>query len=166
LLVKLIALPPAWAGLFIGGSIHDVAQVVGAGYLLGPQVGDTATIVKLFRVSMLALVVIVVSAAYRGRHGVNEGAPAAARRAWVPWFLWVFIALVGLHSLHAIPDVAQPGLAEASRTCLIVAIAALGVKTSFQMLCRTGWRPFVLLLAETVWLALLLLTSILMLRPG
>ena len=166
LLVKLIALPPAWAGLFIGGSIHDVAQVVGAGYLLGPQVGDTATIVKLFRVSMLALVVIVVSAAYRGRHGADDAAPAAARRAWVPWFLWVFIALVGLHSLHAIPDIAQPGLAEASRTCLIVAIAALGVKTSFQMLCQTGWRPFVLLLAETVWLALLLLTSILMLRPG
>jgi len=68
----------AIAGLFLGGSIHDVAQVVGAGYLMGPAVGDAATIVKLFRVSMLVLVVVVISAAYRGR---RQGADASAPRS-------------------------------------------------------------------------------------
>jgi uncharacterized membrane protein YadS len=53
-----------------------------------------------------------------------------------------------------------------SRGCLIVAIAALGVKTSFQMLFDTGWRPFALLLVETLWLAAALLIAILLTRPA
>lgn len=164
LLAHALHLSPALAGLFLGGSIHDVAQVVGAGYLMGQETGDAATIVKLFRVSMLALVVIVVSAAYRGRQP-GGGAVSAPRVALVPWFLWVFLALVMLHSLHGIPDLAQPLISDVSRACLIVAIAALGVKTSFQTLFETGWRPFALLLVETVWLAATLLTAILLSRP-
>lgn len=164
LLAHALHLSPALAGLFIGGSIHDVAQVVGAGYLMGQETGDAATIVKLFRVSMLALVVIAVSAAYRGRRPPDGGAGPAPRMALVPWFLWVFLALVAVHSLHGIPDVAQPLIGDVSRGCLIVAIAALGVKTSFQMLFETGWRPFVLLLVETLWLAATLVTAILLTR--
>ncbi|MEP7295535.1 MAG: putative sulfate exporter family transporter [Burkholderiales bacterium] len=166
LLVHALHLSPALAGLFLGGSIHDVAQVVGAGYLMGQETGDAATIVKLFRVSMLALVVIVVSAAYRGRRLSSESAGAPQRPALVPWFLWVFLLLVAVHSLHAIPEVAQPWIGDVSRGCLVVAIAALGVKTSFQMLLQTGWRPFALLLIETVWLAAALLLSILMSRTS
>ena len=154
------------AGVFLGGTIHDVAQVVGAGYLMGQETGDAATIVKLFRVSMLALVVIAVSAAYRGRRPPGSGASPAPQAALVPWFLWVFLALVMLHSLHGIPDLAQPLIGDVSRGCLIVAIAALGVKTSFQMLFETGWRPFALLLVETLWLAGTLLTAILLTRPS
>ena len=65
LVAKLLHLPPAMAGLFLGGTIHDVAQVVGAGYTLGTETGDIATVVKLFRVAMLAVVVVAVSAAFR-----------------------------------------------------------------------------------------------------
>lgn len=165
LLVHAFHLTPAMAGLFLGGSIHDVAQVVGAGYLMGQETGDAATIVKLFRVSMLALVVIVVSAAYRGRRLSDDGAGGAQRPALVPWFLWVFLALVAIHSMHGVPEVAQPWIGDVSRACLVVAIAALGVKTSFQMLFRTGWRPFALLLVETLWLAAALLVMILVVRP-
>jgi len=167
LLVHALRLSPAWAGLFLGGSIHDVAQVVGAGYLMGQETGDAATIVKLFRVSMLALVVIAVSAAYRSRRagGTPQTPQTPQRPALVPWFLWLFLLLVVLHSMHVVPDFAQPWIGDVSRGCLIVAIAALGVKTSFQMLLQTGWRPFVLLLAETFWLAAALLASILLARP-
>jgi len=164
LLAHTLHLSPALAGLFLGGSIHDVAQVVGAGYLMGQETGDAATIVKLFRVSMLALVVIVVSAAYRGHRLSGASSGPERRVALVPWFLWVFLVLVLLHSLHGIPDAAQPLIGDVSRGCLIVAIAALGVKTSFQMLFDTGWRPFALLLVETVWLAAALLTAILLTR--
>jgi uncharacterized integral membrane protein (TIGR00698 family) len=166
LVVHALHLSPALAGLFLGGSIHDVAQVVGAGYLMGQETGDAATIVKLFRVSMLALVVIAVSAAYRGRRPSPESADAPRRPALVPWFLWVFLLLVAVHSLHGIPEVAQPWMGDMSRGCLVVAIAAFGVKTSFQMLLQTGWRPFALLLIETVWLAAALLVSILMSRTS
>jgi len=152
LLAHALHLTPGQAGLFIGGSIHDVAQVVAAGYLLGTQAGDTATVVKLFRVSMLALVVLAAAAAYRTRAPQGGAGLRLRPLALVPWFLWLFLALVLLQSAHAIPPAALPMLAEASRDCLVLAIAALGVKTSFQALFRTGWRPFLLLLTETVWL--------------
>lgn len=166
LLVHAFHLSPAMAGLFLGGSIHDVAQVVGAGYLLGQEAGDAATIVKLFRVSMLAWVVIAVSAAYRGHRSSADEVDAPSRSALVPWFLWLFLAFVLLHSMHVIPDLAQPAIADVSRSCLVLAIGALGVKTSFQMLFQTGWRPFALLLVETLWLAGALLVAILLSRPG
>ena len=78
----------------------------------------------------------------------------------------VFLLLVVVHSLNGIPEVVQPWLGDVSRGCLVVAIAALGVKTSFQMLLQTGWRPLALLLIETVWLAAALLAAILVVRSA
>ena len=161
-LARLLNLSPQMAGLFLGGTIHDVAQVVGAGYTLGPEAGDYATIVKLFRVAMLALVVVVVSAAFKQ---AREQADLAARQPHarqplVPWFLWMFIAVVTINSLGWVPAPAQQAMVWASRACLVVAIAALGMKTSFAQLARAGWRPFALLLAETLWMAALVLAAI------
>jgi uncharacterized membrane protein YadS len=76
------------------------------------------------------------------------------------------MALVLLQSLHGVPAAVLPMLSEVSRDCLVLAIAALGVKTSFQALFQTGWRPFVLLLAETLWLAAALLVTVLVGRSG
>jgi uncharacterized integral membrane protein (TIGR00698 family) len=180
LVARALQLSPQQAGLFLGGSIHDVAQVVAAGYLLGAEAGDTATMVKLFRVSLLVLVVLATSAAFASRAAVvgaecSGGAdgvepvrlPAGRRGSLtlVPWFLWVFMALVLLQSLHLLPSLASPVATEVSRDCLVLAIAALGIKTSFRSLFETGWRPFLLLLAETIWLAVALLGAALMVLP-
>lgn len=163
LVAQLLALPPALAGLFLGGTIHDVAQVVGAGYMLGPETGDYATIVKLFRVSMLAVVVVVVSALFKRQRAEGESAGAGSKpRPLLPWFLWVFVALVMSNSLGWLPAEVQGGLNDLSRACLVVAIAALGVKTSFGQLARAGWRPFALLLIETLWMAGFVLALILL----
>ncbi|MEO5607095.1 MAG: putative sulfate exporter family transporter [Polaromonas sp.] len=164
LIVKALGLPPELAGLFLGGTIHDVAQVVGAGYMVNPETADYATIVKLFRVSMLAVVVVLVSSIFKKeRERVAEGTEAK-KQPLVPWFLWVFVALVVLNSLGGVPKIVQTGLNDVSRSCLVVAIAALGVKTSFMQLARAGWRPFALLLIETVWMAAFVLVVILMRR--
>jgi uncharacterized integral membrane protein (TIGR00698 family) len=169
LVAKLMHLSPALAGLFIGGTIHDVAQVVGAGYTLGHEAGDYATIVKLFRVAMLTVVVVVVSAAFKKQREQGQAEQAAGRRparqALVPWFLWLFVVMVIANSLNMLPPVLQNGINDTSRACLVMAIAALGIKTSFAQLARAGWRPFMLLLVETVWMAALVLAAIL-LRPG
>lgn len=166
LLAHALHLSAVQAGLFLGGSIHDVAQVVAAGYLLGAEAGDTATVVKLFRVALLTLVVIAASAAFRFGAAQGDGSARPGPRVRVPWFLWLFMALVLLQSVHAIPPAALPALSEVSRDCLVLAIAALGVKTSFQTLFQTGWRPFVLLLVETLWLATALLVAVLTGRSG
>jgi uncharacterized integral membrane protein (TIGR00698 family) len=160
LVARALGLSPELAGLFIGGTIHDVAQVVGAGFTLGPQTGDIATIVKLFRVAMLAVVVMAVSLAFkraRERAASASPSPGAGRQPLVPWFLWLFIALVAVNSAGALALPVQQGLGWVSRACLVVAIAALGMKTSFMQLAEAGWRPILLIVGETLWMAALVL---------
>ena len=152
------------AGLFLGASIHDVAQVMGAAYLLGPVAGDTAVIVKLFRVSLLIVVVAGMAWAVR-RPGGAAPAPGAPRPALLPWFLVVFVVLVALNSLHALPPGAEPVLSTLSRACLVTAIAALGLKTALRALADAGWRPLLLLLAETLWLAGVVGAGVALMRP-
>ena len=168
LIARALNLPPELAGLFLGGTIHDVAQVVGAGYMIDHPTGDYATIVKLFRVSMLAVVVVVVSAMFKTEREKAEreiaasgGHAAANKQALVPWFLWVFVALVAINSMGFVPAEVGKVLSDFSRLCLVVAIAALGIKTSFQQLAKAGWRPFSLLLVETLWMAGFVLAVIL-----
>ncbi|MGH8675584.1 MAG: YeiH family protein [Burkholderiales bacterium] len=151
LVVRLAHFDDAQAGIFLGGTIHDVAQVVGAGYIISPTAGDNATFVKLLRVAMLLPVVLVFSLIFRGRGVTADGTPL------LPWFLIGFAALVAASSagLFSAPVIA--GLSEISRWCLVTAIAALGVKTSFQDFASLGWRPVVLMVGETAFLALLIL---------
>ena len=161
LITRLLNLPPELAGLFLGGTIHDVAQVAGAGYMLNNETGDYAVTIKLFRVSMLAVVVLVVSAMFRRQREISEKNDAVSPQRLVPWFLWLFIVLVVLNSAGGMPAPVQDGLNWISRACLVVAIVALGMKTSFEELRSFGWRPLVMLLSETVWMAALVLTLIL-----
>lgn len=156
MLARSLHLSPAMAGLFIGGSIHDVAQVIVAGYALGSATGDAASVVKLFRVSLLVVVVLGVSLACRGS---REGRPrpVAHRLAGlVPGFLWLFAALVALNSGGWL-EPAREGLNQASRACLMLGVAGLGMKTSFPHLASAGLRPVLLMVATGAWLALLLL---------
>lgn len=143
------------AGVFLGATIHDVAQVVGAGYSISATTGDVATYVKLLRVAMLLPVVFaiafVVSRAAKGGEG---GAKVS-----FPVFLVGFAALVVANSLGLLPSVAVAAANEASRWCLVAAIAALGMKTSFQKLAAVGWKPVALMVAETLWLAALTLAA-------
>lgn len=161
LVSQFINLPPSLAGLFIGGTIHDVAQVAGAGYMLNQQTGDYAVIVKLFRVSMLVVVVVVISALFSNERKAAEKVASAQSQPLVPWFLWLFIALVFLNSVGGIPLPVQETLNWVSRTSLVVAIVALGMKTSFFELKSFGWRPMALMLTETLWIAAVVLTLIL-----
>jgi uncharacterized membrane protein YadS len=85
-----------------------------------------------------------------------------ARQPLVPWFLWLFVAMVALNSTGLLAPAVQHGLNEVSRACLVIAISALGLKTSFMQLARGGWRPAVLILIETLWLAALVLVCALL----
>jgi uncharacterized integral membrane protein (TIGR00698 family) len=149
------------AGVFLGGTIHDVAQVVGAGYSISPQTGDVATYVKLLRVSML--LPVVFSIAFLMRRG---GGDSAGPRPPVPLFLIGFAALVTVNSLGWLPKPVVSGASVLSSWCLVIAISALGMKTSFKSLVTAGWRPVGLMVAETVWIGALVLSAVLVARPG
>ena len=154
LLAVAIGLDHVHAGIFIGGTIHDVAQVVGAGYSISPQTGDIATYVKLLRVSMLLPVVFGVSAFIRApRTSGTKGPP-------IPLFLLGFAALVAINSLGWLPKPAVKAADVLSRGALVTAISALGMKTSFKSLATAGWRPVVLMIGETAWLFALVLIAV------
>ena len=144
------------AGVFIGATIHDVAQVVGAGYAISPEAGDTATVVKLMRVAMLLPVIVTVGlwARRRGGHGEGERPPL------LPWFVTAFAALVVVNSLVPIPEFVRSAGNEASRWCLVAAISALGIKTHFSEIVEIGWKPVVLMILETMFIAGLALVAI------
>ena len=157
MIVRALDLDPAQAGIFLGGTIHDVAQVVGAGYSLSRETGDAATLVKLMRVAMLLPVIVVAVMITRLGIGGLEGNPGEARPPLLPWFAVAFAVLVVVNSLGWIP---QPVIAlgnDVSRWCLVAAIAGIGMKTQLRELSTVGIKPIVLMVGETVFLAVLVL---------
>ncbi len=147
---------PQQAGVFFGATIHDVAQVVGAGMMLSETgntaAADSATVVKLFRVLLLLPVVLLVAAWYRRTPAAGAG-PGAERPSLVPGFLLVFVAFVVVHSLGWVPATAERWAGVLSRELLVMAIVAAGLKTSLASFRALGWTPVLMLGAETLALA-------------
>jgi len=141
------------AGVFLGATIHDVAQVVGAGYSMSRETGDVATFVKLMRVAMLLPVIVFAVVLTRAR--TQEA--GTKRPPLLPWFAVAFAVLVAINSTGWLPDVVAKTGSEFSRWCLVAAIAAIGMKTQLKELATVGVKPVLLMLGETVFLALLVL---------
>lgn len=141
------------SGLLFGSTIHDVAQVVAAGHLVSDEAGLYATYTKLMRVALLLPVVTLIALYTRTQ-------ATGARTQLIPTFLLVFAGLIVLNSLGLVPKDVSAALSEVSRWCLIIAIAALGIKTSLGELRTVGWRPMVLVVGETLFLLLLVLVLI------
>ena len=143
------------AGFYIGATVHDVAQVVGAGYMISPLAGDTATVTKLFRVAMLVPVTLVLASVYKPAATTNGTTDGAAKkpRIMLPWFLVVFVAFVALNSIGFLPASLIDAAGQISRWCLVTAIAGVGLKTSLGDFRGMGLRPLVLVFAETLFLA-------------
>jgi len=154
-IARLLGLDNEHAGIFIGAAIHDVAQVVGAGYAISPEAGDTATIVKLARVAMLLPVILAVGFLTR-----SNDVPAGERPPLLPWFATVFAALVVFQAFVAIDASIREIGNGASRFCLVASIAALGMKTRFKDIFDAGWRPVVLMVIETMLIAGIALVAI------
>jgi len=154
-LAMALGLTPQQAGIFLGGTIHDVAQVVGAGYSLSTVTGDTATVVKLLRVAMLLPVIFVISLALRSRRDTSGG-----KVPMLPWFAVAFAVLVAINSTGVIPHAVQDGANGLARWCLVASIAAIGVRTRLQEIVTVGIKPVLLMLAETAFLAGLVLAAL------
>lgn len=150
-----LGLPDHLMGVFFGATIHDVAQVVGAGYSVSDEAGATATFVKLLRVALLVPVVVMLSLIF-ARHRV----PGQGGSLPIPFFVIGFAVLVLIGSAGIIPPAVTALLLELSRWCLITAIAALGMKTSLKKLGEVGGRAIALVCGLTVLLAAFVLCAI------
>jgi uncharacterized integral membrane protein (TIGR00698 family) len=153
-LASALGLDETASGVLFGATIHDVAQVVGAGHLVSDRAAVVATYVKLLRVALLLPVVAGVGWIARRR----DRGTGSAQGPVLPAFLVAFVGLAALNSAGAIPPVLSDQLAAASRWLLVSAIAAVGLKTSIETLKDIGLRPLAMLLIETVFLLCLVLS--------
>jgi uncharacterized integral membrane protein (TIGR00698 family) len=140
-------------GIMLGATIHDVAQVVGAGYAVSEEAGNTAVIVKLFRVFLLLPVVLAIGWYFASASATEKG----AAKVPVPVFAIVFLALCILNSIALeIPAIApvygplREVLILASTWGLLIAIAALGLGTSLRAIASLGWRHIATVSATTL----------------
>jgi uncharacterized integral membrane protein (TIGR00698 family) len=151
-LAILIGFDQTHTGIFLGATIHDMAQVVGAGYAISDPVGNVAVVVKLFRVFLLLPVVLAIAWWF-----MRQGAETGEAKVPVPVFALVFVALVVVNSvLPGIPAIApiyaviKGWLTLLSNAGLLIAIAALGLGTSLATILAIGWRHVAVMLGTTV----------------
>src|SRR6201996_4782088 len=147
------------AGLFFGGTIHEVAQVVGAASNVSPEATHIATIVKMTRVMLLVPVLLVVGmwvnrsarrdSAAGGMDGAHGNAP---RKLAIPWFALGFLAFVVINSLHVLPESATSTLNMLDTFALTMAMTALGIETRISQIRQAGPRALTTGFILYVWL--------------
>lgn len=152
-IAQMIGLDPRAAGVFLGATIHDVAQVVGAGYSMSQQTGDIATVVKLMRVAMLVPVILLAVVLSRRQAGEASG----PRPPLLPGFAVGFAVLVAVNSTGWLPDLVAKTGSDFSRWFLVASIAGIGMKTQLSELITVGLKPVLLMVGETVFLVVLTL---------
>ena len=127
-------------GLYVGATVHEVAQVVAAGAAVGPEAASTAVIAKMVRVMMLAPFLLGLSFWLGGRR--QAGAPA--RRVTIPWFAFAFVAVAGFNSLGLLPPALLGAIGDLDTALLAMAMAALGLSTHLSAVRRAGLKPLLL----------------------
>ena len=162
MIVAALGLGHEHAGIFLGGTIHDVAQVVGAGYGMSKETGDVATIVKLLRVAMLLPVILVITLSYRKHH--VAGPSGTPKPPLLPWFVVAFALLVAINSAGLIPAGLQHSLQTLSTWLLVISMSAIGMKSHLKDFATVGFRPILLMVSETVFLAILVIAFIFLAR--
>ena len=155
IITQWLGFDPVMAGQFIGATIHDVAQVVGAGYSLSQSAGDAATITKLMRVAFLMPVLVVISLVVRAHMAKSIGAERTVKTPLLPWFAVVFLVLMLINSTGWVPSLIQAAASDVSQAFLVLAIAGVGLKTSLQEVTQLGWRPVAMIFLVTLGLAFL-----------
>lgn len=134
----------AQAGFLFGAAIHDVAQSVGAGLSYSPAAADSATIVKLARVALLAPALAIAGWLFR------DAGEARGRRAPLPWFVAGFFVTAALNSAGVVPAAAGRAATTAATALLVCAVTATGLRSRMQTLLDGGTRPLLAVVVATL----------------
>ncbi|WP_338367348.1 YeiH family protein [uncultured Pseudoalteromonas sp.] len=142
-------------GIFVGSTIHEVAQVVAAGTAVSANAADTAVIEKMLRVMMLAPFLVGLSFWQSKKH-VNIHAQDSEHKSGItiPWFAVLFIVASGVHSMSVIPQGTTNAIVWFDNILLTIAMVALGLRTHVGAIRQAGIKP--LLLAGCLFLFLTL----------
>lgn len=139
-----LAMPSDQFGIYIGGTVHEVAQAVAAGQTIDSEAMETALIVKLMRVLMLAPVVMAIAYFYRKQQTANHEQTDTKFSLPIPWFVFGFLAVVLANSFVQAPPLVLDGGQWLAQTLLTIAMAALGLQTRFDAIREAGVKPLIL----------------------
>ncbi|HDR2625294.1 YeiH family protein [Enterobacter cancerogenus] len=140
---------PETYGIYIGSTMHEVAQVVAAGHAINPDAENAAVIAKMLRVMMLAPFLIFLAAR------VKQLAPTDGNqksKITIPWFAILFIVVAIFNSFHLLPKAVVDMLVTIDTVLLAMAMAALGVTTHVSALKKAGAKPLLMALVLFIWL--------------
>ena len=147
----ILDMDPATYGIYVGGSVHEVAQVVAAGGAIGGAAADNAVIVKMTRVMMIAPMLIILGLLISNM-AKKSGEDAGGVKLVIPWFAVWFVVMSGINSLEVIPTTIVSGINQIDTFMLTMAMTALGMETNAEKFKQAGIKPILLALLMFVWL--------------
>ncbi len=153
---------PVQFGVYIGSTVHEVAQVLAAAKSVSGNVADTAVITKMMRVMMLGPFLVALSIYFfvMDRRQVRDQCSQSVThrfgfdvaRSGIPWFAFLFLLVIALNSLEFFPRQATQSLIALDNFLLAAAMAALGLTTQFSAIKRAGLKPLFLASILFAWL--------------
>ena len=145
---KALGLTDTGYGLWVGTAVNDTSSVVAAGYAFSDIAGSFAVIVKLTRTLFIVPVVLVFSYIHARRESRLAQASGKAGKVKVskifPWFILLFLAMVALKSTGLVPEQTVTGISFVSKLFMVMALSAIGLKTSVSEVKGIGWKPMAL----------------------
>jgi len=143
---------PQLFGSWVGASVHDVAQVIATSSTGGDLAVQSATVVKLSRVVLLAPLVACVSIwVHRSSSGLVAKTKKTDKKhvSVVPLFVVGFLVMIAVRTTGVIPDNWLTRLKTIEQVCLASALVGLASDVRVSRLLKVGGRP--LLLALISW---------------
>jgi len=134
-------------GLWVGTAVNDTSSVVAAGYAFSELAGNTAVIVKLTRTLFIipyVLIFSIINERIEAKTENSHGRASVNLKKIFPYFIILFLAVVVLRSTGIITDAIAPVLSKTSKFCMIMALSAIGLKTSFGDVKNIGFKPMIL----------------------
>lgn len=156
-LAHVMGLSNAVYGAWAGTSVHEVAQAVAAGFAYNQDAGVQTSLYKLARVAMLAPVCAGLAFWWQRRRSSQAG--EVHGKAVFPKFVLLFVLVVLFNSAVELSDHIHNILVSLDTALLATAMSALGLKTRLSSILHLGWRPVLLGIVLTLWLAILSLAG-------
>jgi uncharacterized integral membrane protein (TIGR00698 family) len=147
---------PQEFGIYVGGTIHEVAQVVAvpASVAGAPaEMANSAVIVKMTRVIMIAPMLIVLGI-YLSMQAKKSGGVSDGVKLVIPWFAVYFIGMAGFNSLQIVPQNIVDVINEIDTFLLTMAMTALGMGTIFSKFKGLGLAPLYTAGSMFLWLVI------------
>ncbi|WP_039783628.1 YeiH family protein [Herbaspirillum huttiense] len=151
---------PVWGlrlpdfGVYIGSTVHEVAQVLAAARSIDQHTADVAVITKMVRVMMLAPFLLMLSMKAAPSAAAASGAAQATKKLSIPWFAFAFIGVVVFNSFFPLPAAVNQLVLQADTLMLAMAMAALGLSTHLSALRSAGIKPMILGAVLFAWLVI------------